>query len=124
MFPAVIEGSTVRVAESAGLHPSDLKTFNTADELAGAVHYWLTVPVDGQKYIVDIASDGYGSVGEIIVSDSLPDDYYQYPDSQTNGMELLEHVQQRGNRCQRCGDHRYTPGGCSVCVETISPDLR
>jgi len=123
MSPVLIEGSTVRVAEGVGLTQADLETFDMADELAGAVHYWLTVTDNGQQYTVDIASDAYGTVGEIIVSESPPDGYYQYPDSQDRGMKLLQAVRQRGDRCRRCGDHQYTYGGCSACAKYLSEDL-
>ena len=123
MSPALIEGSTVRVAESVGLSQADLEILDIADELAGAVHYWLTLTANGQQYTIDIASDNYGTVGEIIVSESPPEGYYQYPDSQDRGMELLGAVRQRGDRCRRCGDHQYTLGGCSACAEYLSEDL-
>lgn len=72
---------------------------------------------------LDIASDSFETLGECLVVEGLPDDYIRLPDSRSEGQATLESVIERDDRCQYCGDHRYTHGGCSKCEDTVSSDL-
>jgi hypothetical protein len=119
----VIEGTTERVAEtliSNGLTP---RQFESVTELAGHVHYWLTVQRGNNSAIVDIASDSYETLGECLVTQPLPDDYIELPDSRTEGNQTMQLAERQGTRCQFCGDHQYTHGGCPACADTLSADM-
>lgn len=123
--PVLVEGTTERVADDLIQSGITLSSLESSAELAGAEHYWIELPptTDHPRTVIDIAADSFISLGQIIVTNSLPADYLRFPDSVSRGEDLRQHVSQRGDRCQYCGGERYTYGGCPRCAEELSSDL-
>lgn len=112
-----IEGTTERVADSLfseGLNPRECECVT---QLAGNVHYWLHVTRGDNTAVVDIASDSYETLGECLVTPTLPDDYIELPDSQEEGRKTMKMVKEENVRCTFCGDHKYNTGGCPQCKD-------
>lgn len=121
----VIEGTTDRVADDYMQSGCDPRQFDSVEELAGLVHYWVEVETSaGELLYIDIASDSFETLGDCLVVPDLPEDYIMLPDSREAGQETCETVQAEGVRCQSCGDHRYEHGGCPVCEDSLSEDLQ
>lgn len=119
----LVEGTTERVADGLianGLNPTE---FDSTAELAGHVHYWLLVQHGDGSTVVDIASDSWETLGDCLVTSTLPDDYIELPDSHTEGRKAMQAVREEDTRCRVCGDHRYTHGGCPTCASTVSSDM-
>lgn len=120
----VIEGTTERVADSLISNGLDPRTFDSVTDLAGHVHYWVeAIGPNTDTYYIDIASDSFERLGDVVVTRTLPEDYIQLADSRTAGTETYETVKSEGVRCPQCGDHKYTHGGCPMCQDLISDDL-
>lgn len=123
--PLFVEGTTDRVADDLIQHGDDPSKYETTEELAGLVHYWVEVEgPDGQPWTVDISSDTHDRLGEVVVEPSRePEGYFHLPDSIREGEQSVHNSRGRGDRCEYCGDHRYTRGGCPACHDDVSPDL-
>lgn len=121
--PVLVEGTTERVAEDLIRNDIDLTGLDSTEELAGHVHYWIETEINGETWYLDIASDTDTHLGECLVTTTLPDEYVILPDSYEEGASLIEQVKDRGDRCQYCGDHTYTEGGCPQCQSLLAADL-
>lgn len=115
--PCIVEGTTDRVADDLVQSGVTLADLDTTTDLAGLVHYWVEVDVDGTTWHLDIASDTWDHLGECLVTNDLPDAYTTLPDSYSEGETVVENVVSRGDRCRACGDHAYTEGGCPECCD-------
>lgn len=89
--PTFVVGSTPRVAQDI-----NLETVTTIEDLAGFVHYW----VECNEYTIDISSDTFDNLGEIVVEKN-PNMYYTFTDSYSEGKETLN--QGKRWRCSYCG---------------------
>lgn len=96
--PQIVAGTTERVAEDLQRNGEDLEeNITKVKDLAGLVHYWVLC--DGVH--IDIASDSHDFLGEILVTNSLPDSYYLYSDSEKYGADVVKDAYSR--RCSYCG---------------------
>lgn len=96
--PKIIAGTTSRVAEDLQREGVNLETEITkVEELGGLVHYWVVC----QGVHIDIASDSEKFLGEILLSESLPESYYTYSNSERYGQEVVQDAYSR--RCSYCG---------------------
>lgn len=119
--PMFVAGTNKRYASELVDRGVDLsEDIQTVDDLEGWVHYWVEVPVDGETYVVDIASDTHErDIGSVYVETRLPEDYYRVEDSYEVGNDTLEEALERGHRCLSCGGQN---GACGCPDEEDVPE--
>jgi len=117
--PRLVAGTTERVGDELIQDGVNIDAIESVEEYGFVVHYWIEVDVEGDTWHIDIASDTWKNLGVCLVTGDLPCAYVRFSDSYAEGSELIEFVEEQGDRCTHCGDHAYTEGGCRVC-ENIS----
>lgn len=120
----VIKGTTERVADDLLQADVDPRELESIVELGGHEHFWVeAADADGQRVVVDIASETWDHLGECLVREALPTEYIMLEDSRAVGEQTFETVREENIRCRSCGDHAYSHGGCPACEDTLSADL-
>lgn len=115
--PVVVEGVADQYAEEIlAYHDADSGAdLDSLAQVDGFVHYWVEVPKGGT--VIDLATESRTSrvePGELLISETLPDDLHRFPESYAEGQTSLQWNDQQGGRCQFCGDS-FGPNACLGC---------
>lgn len=118
--PTVVVGANERYASELVERGVDLSDLDSVQDLEGWIHYWVEAPIEGETYVVDIASNTHErDIGSVYVGTELPDDYYRFEDSYETGQETLNEAHERGHRCLHCGGQN---GACGCPEQSDVPD--
>lgn len=102
--PQIVCGASERYSEEV-LRETPITEMDSVHDLAGLVHYWVEV----RGTVIDIASDVPSQLGEILISETLPEPYHRLDDSYEYAQDILQSAPK--SRCSYCGGrNRYC--GC------------